>query len=162
MSVTCGNAPDTAGAPGTRRTRSDPRCSAGVCRGAAARAIVDAWLPSKQLLVLRDGAILRFAPGSKPRKIARGINDFSFVTNPTGTRIAVGRGSPSCLSCSGPVTILNALSGTVIGKVGGRKLDNLNPTLSPDGTKVVFERIASDDSGETFGIWTAKTNGSHP
>src|SRR4051812_47980941 len=39
-----------------------------------------AWLPSNQLLVLRDGAILRFAPGSKPRKIAR-INDFSFVTN---------------------------------------------------------------------------------
>jgi Tol biopolymer transport system component len=120
-----------------------------------------AWLPSNQLLVLRDGDILRFAPGSKPRKIARGINDFTFATNPTGTRIAVGRGSPSCLTCSGPVTILDAQSGTVVGKVGGKKLDNVNPSLSPDGTKVVFERIASDDSGKTFGIWTAKTNGSH-
>jgi hypothetical protein len=120
-----------------------------------------AWLPANQLLVLRDGDILRFAPGSKPRKIAARINDFSFVTNPTGTRIAVGRGSPSCLSCSGPVTILDAQSGTVVGKVGGKKLDNVDPSLSPDGTKVVFERLASDDSGKTFGIWTAKTNGSH-
>ena len=119
------------------------------------------WLPSKQLLVLRDGDILRIAPGSKPRKIARGINDFSFVTNPTGTRIAVGRGSPSCLSCSGPVTILDAQSGALVGKVGGKKLDNVNPSLSPDGTRVVFERTASDDSGKTFGIWTAKADGSH-
>jgi hypothetical protein len=57
-----------------------------------------AWLPSNQLLVLRDGAILRFAPGSKPRKIA-GINDFSFVTDGAGTRLAAG--TPSCLSCAG-------------------------------------------------------------
>src|SRR5262249_34999170 len=34
-------------------------------------------------------------------------------------------------------------------------------SLSPDGTKVAFERDASDDSGKTFGIWTAKTKGSH-
>jgi Tol biopolymer transport system component len=120
-----------------------------------------AWLPSNRLLVLRDGDMIRFVPGSKPRRIARGINDFSFVTNPTGARIAVGRGSPSCLTCSGPVTILDARSGTVVGKVGGEKLDNVDPSLSPVGTKVVFERIASDDSGKTFGIWTAKTNGSH-
>jgi Tol biopolymer transport system component len=119
-----------------------------------------AWLASNQILVLRDGEILRVAPGSKPRKIAR-INDFSFVTNPTGTRIAAGRGSPSCLTCSGPVTILNAQSGAVVGRVGGEKLDNVNPSLSPDGTKVAFERTASNDSGKTFGIWTAKTNGSH-
>jgi Tol biopolymer transport system component len=120
-----------------------------------------AWLPSNQVLVLRDGAILRFTPGSKSRTIAARIDDFSFVTNPTGARIAVGRGSPSCLSCSGPVTILDARSGAVVGKVGGTKLDNVDPSLSPDGTKVVFERFASDDSGKTFGIWTARADGSN-
>jgi hypothetical protein len=117
-----------------------------------------AWLPSNRLLVLRDGAIVRFAPGSKPRKIAR-INDFSFATNAAGTRIAAGAGTPSCLSCSGPVTILDARSGALIGKVGGKKLYNVDPSLSPDGSKVVFERNAADDSGKTFGIWTANADG---
>ena len=119
-----------------------------------------AWLPANQLLVLRDGDILRFAPGAKPRKIAR-INDFSFVTNAAGTRIAAGAGPPSCLSCSGPVTILDARSGALVGKVGGNELYAVDPSLSPDGSKVVFERAASNGSGKTFGIWTANANGSH-
>jgi Tol biopolymer transport system component len=118
-----------------------------------------AWLQSG-LLYLRDGGIFRIAPGGKPKKIAR-ISDFSFVTNAAGTRIAAGRGSPSCLSCAGPVTILNAQSGARVGTVGGKKLDNVSPSLSPDGTKVVFQRDASDDSGKTFGIWTASANGRH-
>src|SRR5438874_9603366 len=54
------------------------------------------WLQPNALLVLRDGGILRIAPGSRPQKIAR-IDDFSFVTSPAGTRIAAGAGSPSCL-----------------------------------------------------------------
>src|SRR5204862_3419390 len=87
------------------------------------------------------------------------FDDFSFVTNPAGTRIA-GAGWPSCLRCSGPVTILDAQSGAVVGTAGGKTLDNVNPSLSPDGTRVVFERDSSDGSGKTFGIWTAKTNGS--
>ena len=111
------------------------------------------------ILFLRDGDIFRIAPGSKPQKVAR-IDDFSFVTNPTGTRIASGAGSSSCLTCSGPVRILDARSGALVGEAGGKKLDNVNPSLSPDGTKVVFERNSSDDSGKTFGIWTAKTDGS--
>ena len=119
-----------------------------------------AWLPSNQLLVLRDAGIFRIAPGSKPKKIAR-ISDLSFVTDKAGTRIAAGRGSPSCLSCAGPVTILNAQSGARVGTVGGKKVANDFPSLSPDGTKVVFQRVASDGSGKTFGVWTASANGSH-
>jgi Tol biopolymer transport system component len=115
------------------------------------------WLQSG-IIYVRDGDIFRIAPGSKPKRIAR-WHDFSFVTNPAGTRIA-GGGWPSCLQCSGPVTILDAQSGAVVGTAGGTKLDNLNPSLSPDGTQVVFERGASNGSGKTFGIWTAKTNGS--
>jgi Tol biopolymer transport system component len=59
------------------------------------------------------------------------------------------------------VTILNAQSGALVGKVGGKKLYNVDPSLSPDGSKVVFERNASNDSGKTFGIWTAKADGSN-
>jgi dipeptidyl aminopeptidase/acylaminoacyl peptidase len=117
------------------------------------------WLQSG-ILYLRDGAIFRIVPGSKPQKIAR-INDVSIVTNPAGTRIAAEKYYPSCLSCAAPVTILDAQSGAVVGTAGGRKLDNVNPSLSPDGSQVAFERDASNESGKTFGIWTANTNGSN-
>jgi Tol biopolymer transport system component len=117
------------------------------------------WLRSG-ILYLRDGDIFRIAPGRKPQKIAR-INAVSFITNIAGTRIAAEKYWPSCLSCAGPVTILDAQSGALVGTAGGKKLDNVNPSLSPDGTKVAFERDASNDSGKTFGIWTANTDGSH-
>jgi Tol biopolymer transport system component len=117
------------------------------------------WLQSG-ILYLRGGDIFRIVPGSKPQRIAR-AKAVSIVTNPAGTRIAADMFYPGCLSCSGPVTILDAQSGAVVGKVGGKKLENVNPSLSPDGTKVAFERNASNDSGKVFGIWTARTNGSN-
>ena len=119
------------------------------------------WLQPNALLFLRDGDILRLAPGSKPQKIAATINAPFFALDAAGDRIAAGAAYPGCTSCAGPVTVINLATGRQIGKVGGKKLDNVYPSLSPDGTKVVFERDASNDSGKTFGIWTAKTNGSH-
>ncbi len=116
------------------------------------------WLQSG-ILYLQTGDIFRIVSGSKPHKIAR-ANAVAFVTNPAGTRIAAEKYYPSCRTCAAPVTILDAQSGALVGKAGGKKLDNVNPSLSPDGTKLAFERNASDDSGHTFGIWTAKTNGS--
>jgi Tol biopolymer transport system component len=117
-----------------------------------------AWLPSG-ILYLRDGDVFRVVPGRKPQRIAR-INGVSIVTNPAGTRIAVEKYWPACVTCAGPVTVLDAGSGSVVGTVGGEKLDNADPSLSPDGTKVAFDRTSSDGSGKTLGIWTAKTDGS--
>jgi dipeptidyl aminopeptidase/acylaminoacyl peptidase len=117
------------------------------------------WLQSG-ILYLQGGDIVRIAPGSKPRTIAR-IGAVSFVTNPAGTRIAAEKYYPSCLTCAAPVTILDARTGAVVGTAGGKKLDNVDPSLSPDGASVAFDRAASNDSGKTFGIWTATTNGGH-
>ena len=118
------------------------------------------WLLPNALLFLRDGDILRVAPGSRPQKIAATINAPFFAPDVAGDRIAAGAAYPGCTTCAGPVTVINLATGRQIGRVGGTKLDNVYPSLSPDGTKVVFERDASDDSGKTLGIWTAKTNGS--
>jgi hypothetical protein len=117
-----------------------------------------AWLPSG-ILYLRDGAVYRIAPGSKPQRIAR-PNAVSIVTNPAGTRIATDLFYPGCLSCAGPVTVLDTQSGAVVGTVGGKKLENIDASLSPDGSKVVFDRNTSNDSGKTLGIWTANSSGS--
>jgi hypothetical protein len=117
------------------------------------------WLQSG-ILYLQGGDIVRIVPGSKPRTIAR-IGAVSFVTNPAGTRIAAEKYYPSCLTCAAPVTILDARTGAVVGTAGGKKLDNVDPSLSPDGASVAFDRAASNDSGKTFGIWTATTNGGH-
>jgi hypothetical protein len=117
-----------------------------------------AWLPSG-LFFLRDGAVYRIAPGSKPVKVLA-FNGFSFAADVTGDRIAAGQW-PSCTQCAGPVTVYSLRTGRRLGTVGGKKLYNINPSLSPDGTKVVFERDAANDSGKLFGIWTANVDGSH-
>lgn len=118
-----------------------------------------AWLKSG-ILYLRDGVVFRIVPGSKPQKVAR-VNAVSVVMNPAGTRIAAQQYDSACVTCPGPLTILDAQSGGVLGKVGGKKLENFDPSLSPDGSKVAFDRYPASDSGKAFGIWTANANGSN-
>jgi hypothetical protein len=118
-----------------------------------------AWLQSG-ILYLRDGVVFWIAPGSKPQKVAR-TNAVSVVTNPAGTRIAAQLYYSSCVTCAGPLTILDAQSGAVVGRVGGKKLDNVDPSLSPDGSKVAFDRYSSRGPSKAFGIWTAGANGSN-
>jgi Tol biopolymer transport system component len=48
----------------------------------------------------------------------------------------------------------------VVGKVGGKKLSNVDPTLSPDGSSVAFGRFTSNATGKSLGIWAANTDGS--
>src|SRR4029077_15727088 len=87
------------------------------------------WLRSG-ILYLRSGGIFRMVPGSKPQKIPQ-PNAVPIVTNPAGTRIATEQYYLSCLTCAAPVTILDAQSGAVVSTAGGKKLDNVNPSLSP-------------------------------
>ena len=117
-----------------------------------------AWLPSG-LFFLRDGDFYRIAPGSRPVKVMT-FNGFSFAADVAGDRIAIGQW-PGCTQCAGPVTVYSVSTGRRLGTVGGRKRYNVNPSLSSDGTQVVFERDASGDSGKLFGIWTANVDGSH-
>jgi len=115
------------------------------------------WLRSG--ILFQNGGIFRIVPGSKPKEISRG-DAVAYVTNQAGTRIATQKYYPGCQGCGAPITILDARSGAVVGMAGGKKFDNVNPSLSPDGTKVAFVRDAFNDPGKTFGIWTANADGS--
>lgn len=116
------------------------------------------WVAPKQLLYLVDGTVYSIAPGAKPRKVGH-VNDFSFVVDAAGHRLAAG--TPDCPQCAGPVTVLSIPTGKVVGTIGGRKLGNSDPSLSPDGTQVAFVRNYADDSGRSLGIWTANAGGGH-
>lgn len=117
-----------------------------------------AWLPSG-LFFLRDGAVYRISAGSKPVKVMPFAGE-SFVVDAAGDRIATGQWT-GCTQCAGPVTVYSLATGRRVGAAGGNKLYNVYPSLSPDGSQVVFERDAANDSGKLFGIWTANANGSH-
>jgi len=117
------------------------------------------WLQSG-ILFMRGGDIFRIVPGSKPQGLAR-ADTIGFVTNPTGTRIASQKYYDSCVTCAAPVTTFDAQSGAVVGRAGGTKFDNADPSLSPDGTKVAFARYSSHGPSKAYGVWTASTNGSH-
>jgi hypothetical protein len=120
------------------------------------------WVGPSLLLYQNDAGIFTIALGQKPQllsnKIGAPLEQFS--TDAAGDRIAGG--SPVCPRCSGPVGILSVPSRAVVGTVGGTKLDNTEPSLSPDGKQVAFARSPAVDSGQTAGgIWTAAVDGGH-
>lgn len=111
------------------------------------------------ILYQSGGGVFRIVPGNEPQQIAR-PSAVSIVTNPAGTRLAAASYYDSCDTCAGPLTIYDAQSGAVVGKVGGKKLSNVDPSLSPDGLSVAFGRFTSNQTGKSLGIWAANTNGS--
>lgn len=111
------------------------------------------------ILYQSGGAVFRIVPGNQPQQIAR-PSAVSYATNPAGTRLAAASYDDSCDTCAGPLTIYDAKSGAVVGKVGGKKLSNVDPSLSPDGSSVAFGRFTSNRTGKSLGIWAASTNGS--
>jgi len=117
------------------------------------------WLKPDEILYLVDGGpIHRLTPGSKPTTLTT-INAESFAIDTAKTRIASGANFSGCVTCSGPVSVHSLATGRQTGAVGGSKFDNMYPSLSPDGKRVVFERDPDTDTGKTLGLWIANSNG---
>jgi WD40 repeat protein len=116
------------------------------------------WAEPKLLLYGNDSGIFTIPAGRKPKLLTRRGAPEPFVADAAGDRVAVGI-IPSCTSCVGPVTVLDVSSGRLVGEVGGKKLANTEPSLSPNGTQVVFARFAK--SGLPKGIWTADADGTN-
>ncbi len=118
------------------------------------------WVQPNLLLYGDDFRIFTVPLGGTPELLGTEPGSFEqFSVDSAGDRVAAG--FSDCPRCSGAVTILSVPSGALLGRVGGKKLDNITPSLSPDGTHVVFVRNYADDSGRTTGIWIASVDGSH-
>lgn len=117
------------------------------------------WVRPNLLLYGDDFRIFTIPVGGRPAPLGSQPGSFEqFAVDSAGDRVAAG--FSNCPQCAGPVTVLSVPSGRVVGRIGGTKLDNITPSLSPDGKQVVFVRQYADDSGRTKGIWTASADGS--
>ncbi len=119
------------------------------------------WVKPSLLLYGNDFGIGAIPVGQSPKLLGKKPPE-RFSVDSAGDRVSAGAVS-SCTStgCAGPVKILGVPSGAVAGAVGGPKVINTEPSLSPDGTQVVFARFPANDSGKRLGIWTASADGSH-
>jgi WD40 repeat protein len=118
------------------------------------------WVTPTLLLAGNDSGIYSVSVGQKAKLLAR-TGPTPFSTDASGDRVASGLFASGCSSCSGPVKVLGVPSGAVVGLVGGTKVDNGEPSLSPDGTQLVFTRSPARGSGAFPAMWTADADGSH-
>jgi Tol biopolymer transport system component len=116
------------------------------------------WVQPNLLLYGDDFRIFTIPVGGTPKPLGKQPGSFEqFSVDSADDRVAAG--FSDCPQCAGPVTVLSVPSGALVGRIGGKKLDNVTPSISPDGKQVVFVR-SHGDSPRTS-IWTASADGSH-
>ncbi|HLY85732.1 MAG TPA: hypothetical protein VKO84_04375 [Gaiellaceae bacterium] len=117
------------------------------------------WVGPSLLVYGSDDGVHAITVGQKPKLLARKGPD-PYAIDVRGDRVATSDFAAGCTSCRGPVRIFSVPAGAVVGVVGGTKVLNNEPSLSPDGTQVVFTRTPATNSGRPS-IWTASADGSH-
>ncbi|HEU5244390.1 MAG TPA: hypothetical protein VFU33_08310 [Gaiellaceae bacterium] len=118
------------------------------------------WVGSSLLVFGSDDGVRTVSVGQKPELLARKGPD-PYALDAQGDRVATAMFAAGCSGCSGPVTIRSVPSGAVVGVVGGTKLNNDEPSLSPDGSQVVFTRTSGKNASAKPSIWAAAVDGSH-
>ena len=118
------------------------------------------WAQPSLLLAGMDTGVAAVPVGQKPKLLAT-TGPTLFSSDVSGDRVASGLYADGCSGCHGPVKVFSVPSGTLVGQVGGTKLFNGDPSLSPDGTLVVFTRSAGKSPEAKPSIWIASADGSH-
>ena len=123
-----------------------------------------AWPLPHELLYATDYPLDRVDPANGHVEQVGNIgasDGFAFSVDKRGDLVASGcAGDPHSAQ---PVTVVKVATG-VHTPIGGTTFNNCNPSLSPDGRYVVFERFAEDRGGEwdlAAGLWAAWSDGSH-
>jgi WD40 repeat protein len=115
------------------------------------------WVGPTLLLAGNDEGVFTVPLGQKPALLDQ-TGPVPFSVDAGGDRVAAGVND--CSDCAGPVKIRSVPSGAVVGLVGGDTLVNGEPSLSPDGTQVVFTRSPAKGSAAGPAVWTASADGS--
>jgi Tol biopolymer transport system component len=118
------------------------------------------WVQPTVILAGNDFGVYQISNGQKPELLGHNGPE-AYSVDAAGDRVATANLAFGCMSCHGPVTIRSVPSGAVVGTVGGSKLNNNQPSLSPDGTEVVFTRTSGKNAESKPSIWTASADGSH-
>jgi WD40 repeat protein len=118
------------------------------------------WAQPNLLLAGMDTGIATVPIGQKPKLLAK-TGPTLFSTDASGDRVASGLFADGCSGCSGPVKVFSVPSRVAVGQVGGTRVFNGDPSLSPDGTQVVFTRSSGKNPEAIPAIWTASADGSH-
>jgi WD40 repeat protein len=115
------------------------------------------WVAPTLVLSGNDLGIFTIPVGGKPELLGN-TGPVPYSIDASGDRVASGMND--CSGCAGPVKIRSVPSGAVVGTVGGTTLVNSQPSLSPDGTQVVFTRSSAKEAGSPPSIWIAAADGS--
>jgi WD40 repeat protein len=118
------------------------------------------WVSPSLLVYGSDNGVHTISVGQKPKLLTR-TGPVPYSLDAKGDRVATATTASGCMACSGSVTIRSVPSGAVVGVVGGTKLLDTEPSLSPDGTQVVFTRSSGKNAEAKPSIWTAAADGSH-
>jgi dipeptidyl aminopeptidase/acylaminoacyl peptidase len=118
------------------------------------------WVQPNLLLYGDDFRIFTVPVGGLPQPLGKQPGSYEqFSVDQAGDRVAAG--FTNCPQCAGPVTVLDVPSGTLVGRLGGKKVDNVEASISSDGSKVVFARFTRAGSPRPLGLWTASADGGH-
>jgi Tol biopolymer transport system component len=148
-------------------TSTDGRLWVATADGESARAVtqpIDAlgqvrWLPNNRLIYWANSRLFVLIPSRGSSLFLARAGD-GFALDARGRRVATG--VPNCSTgCYGPIRI-KSLAGGAVRTIGGKRVQNMEPTFSPDGSRIAFSRDFCDASGRCdrhAGIWVSPTGG---